>query len=780
MPTTNTTMFMSTTKNKDWLWFLALMAISVVLLYLRYPSFFSVDSGKVLASLGEGYKAYTVIQYHVVNDETYSAFEGMNYPYGEHVIPGACQPVLSNTLKLINQYGLEVPAIRVIDFIHWSMLLSFLCCIVVLYLIFRKLNVVPWIGMVSAIGITFLAPQTLRMIGHYGLAHPEVIPLALYFLIVFEEGRKWWATAGLLMIAMVYAGIHLYSLAMLASMVLLYFMVRTYWTESLKQRLLLMIHPLIIVGIPVLWYTIWMDQYGVIDRTAQPWGFFDYRAKVQGLLMSHSLPFYQWIDQHVWDIKPIDFESSSYIGLLAIMGTLGMMIYWLINEGQTLFSWGKATLQPFLVSMSITAVLIMLMSLGLPFIIPGLEWLLDYSGPLRQFRAIGRFAWVCYFTINVVVITFLAHWWRTKPNGWRTACVGVGLLVLCTEAYQYNHLIAFEPEPIAEWTEEMAIQKETGLNVDDYQAILPVPYFNIGSDMFWYGGYGAAAKHTLTLSVQHGIPTTGALLTRTSISQTIAQLQLVSEPYRIPQILADYPNEQPLLMVWENQADPNPLLSQYGHLLEGSTPIGKYKEDILLYKVPLLAFKDRITARKKALLEEFERNTDVFYQHGTCLTTDSVLRFVYEGFDTINASRTYLSPGGGQGKMRAHNLLFKGAIPNQVMETYRLGFWVYIAHDMTTRADLIVKEYDENGAILQTWQGGLHRHIWTIDNNGWALFEMDFTPKSISSQLEIFIQDEELGNRDIWYDELLIRLPQSDIYQSREGMLWKNNRHFLE
>ena len=30
---------------------------------------------------------------------SYSHFQGMNYPYGEHVLFTGCQPVISNTLK---------------------------------------------------------------------------------------------------------------------------------------------------------------------------------------------------------------------------------------------------------------------------------------------------------------------------------------------------------------------------------------------------------------------------------------------------------------------------------------------------------------------------------------------------------------------------------------------------------------------------------------------------------------------------------------------------------
>ena len=44
----------------------------------------------------------------------------------------------------------------------------------------------------------------------------------------------------------------------------------------------------------------------------------------------------------------------------------------------------------------------LLYSFGLPFIL-GLEFLVEYLGPLQQIRSIGRFTWLFYFAINLVV-----------------------------------------------------------------------------------------------------------------------------------------------------------------------------------------------------------------------------------------------------------------------------------------------------------------------------------------------------------------------------------------
>ena len=112
---------------KEWFGRLILVILMGVLLYLRFPDMLPTGHGKVIEPYGDGYKAYTVIAFHAKYDSTYSLFEGMNYPYGEHVVPAATQPIISNTLKLLRTWGWDFTD-NVKDIIHYSILLSLLLC----------------------------------------------------------------------------------------------------------------------------------------------------------------------------------------------------------------------------------------------------------------------------------------------------------------------------------------------------------------------------------------------------------------------------------------------------------------------------------------------------------------------------------------------------------------------------------------------------------------------------------------------------------------------------
>ena len=58
----------------------------------------------------------------------------------------------------------------------------------------------------------------------------------------------------------------------------------------------------------------------------------------------------------------------------------------------------------------------LLLALGIPF---SLKWetLLNYTGPFRQFRAVGRFVFPFYYIMTITSFYLLGTWYR--KSGWR-------------------------------------------------------------------------------------------------------------------------------------------------------------------------------------------------------------------------------------------------------------------------------------------------------------------------------------------------------------------------
>lgn len=761
-------------KINRWAWVL-LLVLMVSLLWLRFPDFIKYGNDGFMEPWGDGYKTYHAYLYHVQHDSTYSHFEGMNYPYGEHVIPGDTEPTLSNGVKWLSELGLPLES-RALGILNISMLVSLLLSALFLYLIFMRLQLPFWYAIGAAITLTFLAPQLPRMASHYGLARPEVIPMILYGLLRMEETKRYSYSILIGLVTIFYSAIHFYFFALIAFTITGYFFFRILLLGNWKAWPTYLMHYLFQIGVPLLIFYFWMMHLDpVTDRSAAPWGFFFYRAYPAGILTSPLEPHWQWVSEQWVHIRSLDIEARSYIGLVAISGLLALLIWWLWNRFGTkkqVFLAPEKNHANFLLFQLLSGLAILIFAFGVPFIIPGLEGLVDLAGPIRQFRSIGRFAWVIFYGANIAVVAWLYYRWR-KQVYWLI----LPLALLAFEAFHFNRAIDLRLDHIEDYEPGRRFTDIPGLGLDQYQAILPIPYYNLGSDQFWWDVSGFIGQKSMTLSVQTGLPLTAAMLTRTSRSQTINQLQLVSEPYREPNLLADLPTDAPLLMAWDTIRSQEQA-GRFDHLLQGARMIYRDRE-LELYALPLASFGERVEQRKNAVSRQLDVADSLLYAREGFWQTDSLSTWIYEPFDSLNGDMSYLGDGAFTGPMKNRNILYDGPLPTTDSTGLLLSVWMYIDRDLYTRSDVRLEEYDPaTGEVVQSFGNAAWRLIWLFDSNGWAMLEFPFLPQRTDTHLRWSFQNERLGDQSLILDELFIRPATLDVYRRGEGRVWWNNRNY--
>ena len=106
--------------------------------------------------------------------QVFQQFDGMNYPYGEHVVYTDNQPFFSNILRVFGAFA---------DMAIYLVFLSAFTGGWCLYLILKRHELIWWFALISALGITLLSPQFLRLGGHYSLAYAGLIPVVFYFIL---------------------------------------------------------------------------------------------------------------------------------------------------------------------------------------------------------------------------------------------------------------------------------------------------------------------------------------------------------------------------------------------------------------------------------------------------------------------------------------------------------------------------------------------------------------------------------------------------------------------
>jgi len=754
---------------------LALVSLTLLLLFLRFPDFFQSPNSKVIEAYADGIKAYTVIEYHARYDSTYTWYEGMNYPYREHVVPAATQPLLSNTLKFISQYLVDVsPYTRAA--VHFSLLLGLLLCAFFLYLIFRRFNLPAWFAVPLAIGLTFLAPQFHRMISHYGLAHPEVIPIILYLLIRLEESQSWKVSAWIAVATTAYSLIHFYYFAIITFVISFYFLFGFLRKPTVSRLLKYAFHYSIQLIIPLVFFYFWMYHNDpVADRSSQPWGFFYFKAIWEGIFTSMTQPHFQWLDENVIKIEETLYEGQAYVGLAATLGTAVLLGRWMVGLGKKPFVRAGGALQPFLNKAFLTGLVLLLFSFCLPFVIPGLKWLADYAGPIRQFRSVGRFSWAFYYIINIIVWVEIWNW--LKDKNWKLALLLPALGLLLFEAYHHCYEYDLKLDEIKELKKGNKYTDIDGIDYDEFQAVLTIPYYNVGSDNFWYNGGGDIVPRSQVLAIQTGLPTTSAMLTRTSLTQTMKQIELVLEPYRLPAILEDYPDEKPLLLLVSNYHF-SQQREKYEHLLEEAQLLFE-NEQYQLHRVALNTFQKRINNRIRKIENTLEYDSLSLKTHGDFLTRDSALTFVYESYDSLESDSVYRGNGAFQHPAAKDAVLFEGSIPQQQENGYyTFSVWMYLQQDLVPRSwGHIIELDDENGAEIGRKSFQVNQEVKVIDD-GWGLIEVVYPAKKSDSTLRFVISNSELKQQPLYFDEFLLRPTVSDVYRQERSYIFKNNRWF--
>lgn len=740
--------------------------------FLRFPDFFQ-HPGHIVEPYGDGFKAYTVIDYHAEYDSTYTHFQGMNYPFGDHAIPSATQPLISNTIKFISDNLIDITDYT-ITIVNLSMMLSLVLCGLFLFLIFQKLDLPWWYALAVVLGLTFLSPQIHRIHAHYGLSHPEAIPALLYFLLSFDEKPKLRYSLAVAAVVLTFSLIHFYYFAILIFAISFFFLFKFLRKLNWRDLPRLAAHYGIQAVLPLLFFIWWLFSKDPIeDRTSEPWGYFNFHALWEGIVFSLDQPWFQWIDRQVVKFRPTYIENRAYIGLVSLL--VGIFLFFRGLSPKKRWLDFETPQDPFLRSAFWASFVLLIFALGLPFTINGLEFLLDYAGPVRQFRSVGRFAWIFYYVVNIVVFTWLYE--QLQDKSWRYYVWIPAILLLFAEAYYSATSYDLRLDTTQELHAGKNLKDLPGINYEDFQAILTVPYYNIGSDQFWWEPEGFILQKSLTMSIQTGLPVTSAMLTRSSRSQTLKQMQMVTEPYRLPALLEDLPDERPFLMMLD-QREYEKEKERYAHLLDGASLIYSEGDRLRLYRQPLRAFAERLDQKTRRLERIIRENTTLIWKDQLA-TYDSTAHFYYESFDQGEAEEIYFGSGAYQGIASTRNTF---EIPNlgQVAEAdYELNMWVYIADDRRSRAYIQLDEYDVQGNHLRQHRQDIHRLIDLFDTNGWAMLELPFKPASAESTFTLTIQNKRLRVQRILLDELLVRPAGLDIYGRFDDTIWWNNRHYV-
>lgn len=725
------------------------------------------------AAGGDGFKSYYGAIYHLECDSSYFKFEGMNYPYGESVFFTDNQPLLTNTVKWISRNIVDIRE-NIVGIINLSMIFSVLIAAIFLFLVFNELAVSWWFASLASVGICMLSPQIGRMAGHFSLSHLFWIPVMLFIIIRFSKKPGWFLSVLIAIVGFLAASMQLYFIGFYGLLLTFYWLFAKNWLrESWATRRNALLHWFLQIGVPFILLEILMISTDpMTDRTSHPYGFLTYLAHPVSVLLPSGAP-YSFVPKYIRVFNHLDWEAYAFIGIVALSGFLiGTVL--LLKKLVTQKAFWNVSTNSVLTAFFWASFVALLLSFGIPFVM-GMEWLIDYIGPFRQLRALSRFSWLFFYVINVLVFYQLYMWISQLRNPVRITFTIIAFGFLFVDGI-YN-LKATAPrldnlKPLlADKSNQLPENKWVGqIDGSKFQAILPLPYFHVGSENIWIEPGFNSLENTLITSIKTHLPTTAVMMGRTSISQTYRNYSLVMEPLNEYEILNDFKNRKDILLMIMKGYQPN-----CDELRIQNASVFLLGNDLFdLYRLPFDSLKQ--IPRKFYTQELADFIPEKLIRKDQLLLNDTASFLNYQDYNN-EVNPAFLGTGAHALKVKDWNTLFEAPlIKAKKGETYLVSFWQKdFQHDAYPRFNIEIAQSDEKGQNLDYFYSDIHRYMRATDKD-WALYEIPVNVKENNVQLKISIRNKVLRKADYVIDEFLIHRSDVKLYQQSGNQLILNTR----
>jgi len=747
--------------------------LSIIVLYAIFGNMLFRLNSTYFATSGDGLRTYFNIIHYLKHDTNYLITRAMNYPYGDNIMFVDMFPMISVLMKLINSYIVDISDYT-IGIINCVMLLSIVVGAVFIFLVFFELSFKNIFAVLASVIIAFMSPQLGRLGGHFALSLVFIIPAIIWLLMIFYRTKTYKISILISAFVIIVSFTHLYFTAFVTAYILLFFAVLFIFSgKQLPYRLLF--HLAIQLLIPIIIVLIVSNIPEISDRTTHPWGFLVYRAYPEGVFLPFTKP-YGYFLYKIMNFNHVQWEGWSFIGSISLIVTIVLLVKLFKLTFQRKFSpiLNVTTSNSFNILFWIS-VLMLLFSFGIPFIM-GLEWMVEYLGQIKQVRAIARFSWMFFYAINILAVYLIYNF--TLKGKSKIAIVLVITCSLFIMSYDSYH----NASGVKSWFKNTIVDEQIEIEnlkfdfqTDKYQAVLPIPYFHIGSDNIAISENCKILEYTTLFCLKTGLPTFGSHYTRTSISQALSNMQITNEPYRTLQSIAECNSTSPFLVLVLNDCDM--IRQSEKDLLKLCTKQIAQTSTFSVYELPfdhLLHIADSLSKNIQNGIEN-----PALFQNGSLLTTDSTANFVYENFYGNLSNNAYMGVDAYEGVMKEANIIYNDTIQNyDISREYVASFWFGgIQTDRYARTIVHFICTDSKGNEYRNDYNSVGNLFQLLDNN-WGLVEYKFRLNSAQDKFKIVLFMEELGNAKMYIDELMIRPTDNDLYIQLPEFVGKNNRYY--
>lgn len=711
----------------------------------------------IFANDGDGLKNYYTALYQVKYGEDIT-FRGMFYPYGTHLLFGDAIPVfvyLTKSIIAVFPSALEYST----AIFNILLLSSFLLSAYLIFILLEKFSLPPFYALLATVPIVLLSPQMYRISGHYGLAYAFILPLWILLLWNYWHLPKIKYLAYIFLSCVLAIFIHPYH--GLIGMVLFGTFAVTAIAFDYKENKKFIAAvkkysaPVVAVGMAFAVFLIFMKFTDpVTDHVGNPYGLIEYRAKMEGLFVPLWGPVFDFLNSIIHIAVP-GFEAYAYVGIPTTIFFVSVLVFFILKRFKK-FSSLKTPSLDFLRNniwfrnLFIASMLVYIFAMAYPMRL-NMMFLLDLIPPLKQFRALGRLAWVVHYVLVFCAIVF---WWQQFKKGYlenkNKKVLYVSLLLLgIWYADVYVHFYGMrERSEISENVFHSGKKSKfipSTIDYSKYQCIAGMRFHQVGSEKMGSDHSGAIEKQVILHSYHTGLPMMDATMTRLSISQSQKLWAAFAHPALLSDVWADFPDQRDILLIRDKtEAWDSDTILHHLKKIHTTENVDYYELPVTFMKTFHKQYKEKILAYAKSL-----KNPENYSLHLSFHDTTG------RGSEAIETSNDKV-------------LLYQGKPKLPDSTVAELSMWVHMNYKKIAMPNITYCIYNEAGE--KTAEANISTASSYDLYNGMQRYRAVLPKLNSKDSLEVSVRYE-----NTWIDNLEIRPVDSTTFFEEGRRQWINN-----
>ncbi|MES2702543.1 MAG: hypothetical protein V4649_07890 [Bacteroidota bacterium] len=513
----------------------------------------------LFSSFGDGLKnIFTLITYvrEPIGPEGIFKYNGFQYPFGDYVYYTDNNPLFALPFRWFchNVYDLSAHSIVIL---YAIVILNIAVCGLLIFYIFRRLIKSDTISLLFAVMLPWINMQIFRIpAGHYAFSFSSFILIAIWLLMLWHKYRDNYSrqavvACGMLLlsfIGFVAQGYYLAIITIFISAVLFMQGIYHFKSKAGKLTLVFSIVYAVVAFAGTIGFIALTDRYLPLRKEGA--GGYDWMLQKVRFAALFSHYDFQHIAFPLVSGGPriADPEAAAYLGNVGIYALAVLLVMMLVRK-----EWRRHILQsqkeffsdPLKGSLLLGSVVMLLISFGEHYytnddhskglhvvnVLNPFYYVHMVTNRVEQFRSLERFVWpffFCYYLWVGYTIAFVAAKYGRKV---KVAILAAIVFLGGAEVYDYVNMLQKQCEHQNPFSERSTAGiLPTHIDVRQYQAILPIPYYFAGSEVYDYtlNDKDSWSRHNYQLSWVSGLPLMSCKMSRTPPVYNIMLMNMVA------------------------------------------------------------------------------------------------------------------------------------------------------------------------------------------------------------------------------------------------------------